>query len=422
MNCFLYKDNKLHCENVSVEDVCKKIKTPFYLYSSKQIVNNYKSLSDRLRSCNVLIAYAVKANSNISVLRLLAKKGAGADVVSYGELVRAIKAGIPGRKIVFSGVGKSDLEISKAIDHKILQFNVESSHELLTIEKIARDKGITANISIRVNPDIVAGGHPKISTGKKTDKFGISVNEAAKVYKDAANLKYLKIVGVDMHIGSQILDIKPFKNSFKKIEKFTYTLKNLKVNIKNIDLGGGLGINYARMKRSDITKEYTALIKEIYNKTRKKIIIEPGRFIVANAGILVTKILYKKKNDNKNFLIVDAGMNDFLRPALYDAKHNIKKLHSNACEDSVEDFDIVGPICETADVLVERANLFSKVDRGDYLFIDNVGAYGAVMSSTYNSRDLIAEVLVNKDKFCLVRKKMSSENFIKLEKIPNWLK
>ena len=422
MSSFLYKDSKLYCESVSVEDVCKKIETPFYLYSSDQIINNYKLLSDRLKFCNVLIAYAVKANSNISVLRILAKKGAGADVVSYGELVRAIKAGIPGKKIVFSGVGKSDLEISKAIDHRILQFNVESSHELFTIEKIARDKGVAANISIRVNPDITAGGHPKISTGKKTDKFGISVNEAAKVYKYASDFKYLNVVGVDMHIGSQILDINPFKNSFKKIEKFTRKLKKLKINIKNIDLGGGLGVNYNGMKCSNITKEYTALIKEIYNKTRKKIIIEPGRFIVANAGILVTRILYKKKNDKKNFLIVDTGMNDFLRPALYDAKHNIKQLKSPACEDNTESFDIVGPICETADVLVERADLFSKVKRGDYLFIDNVGAYGAVMSSTYNSRDLIGEVLVNKGKFYLIRKRMSSDNFIKLEKIPNWLK
>ena len=217
MKGFSYKHNKLYCERVSLESVCKNISTPFYLYSSKGILDNFSSLSSKLKDCNVLIAYAVKANSNISILRLLAKKGAGADVVSYGELSRAIKSGIPGNKIVFSGVGKTDLEISKAIDHKILQFNVESPEELLTIEKIAREKKSKANISIRINPDIKAGGHPKISTGKKTDKFGISADDALKVYKEALNFSWLNIVGVDMHIGSQILKIKPFEKSFKKI-------------------------------------------------------------------------------------------------------------------------------------------------------------------------------------------------------------
>lgn len=421
MKSFSYKDNKLYCEKVSLESVCKKISTPFYLYSSKGILDNFSSLSSKLKGCNVLIAYAVKANSNISILRLVAKKGAGADVVSYGELARAIKAGIPGNKIVFSGVGKTDLEISKAIDHKILQFNIESPQELLTIEKIAREKKSKANISIRINPDIEAGGHPKISTGKKTDKFGISADEALKVYKEALNYSWLNIVGVDMHIGSQILQIKPFEKSFKKIERFCNKLESINIKIKNIDLGGGLGISYSDKKYVDITKDYTDLIKGMYHRTKKKIIIEPGRFIVANAGILVARIIYIKKNEGKNFIIIDAGMNDFLRPALYDARHNVKQIFSNPNKTESECFDIVGPICETADVVMENANLDSKIKRGDYLFIDNVGAYGAAMSSTYNSRSLIPEILVHENIFYKIRNKMKADDFIKLEKIPSWL-
>ncbi len=422
MDSFSYKNNILHCEKVNLEDICKKIETPFYLYSSKKISDNFNLLSSKLKGCNVLIAYAIKANSNIAILKLLAKKGAGADVVSYGELTRAIKAGIPGKKIVFSGVGKSDLEISKAIDYKILQFNVESFHELLTIEKIAKDKRVKANISIRINPDVEAGGHPKISTGKKTDKFGIEASEAMKVYKEANNYKHLNIVGVDMHIGSQILEIKPFKNSFKKIENFFNELKNINIKIKNIDLGGGLGINYRKKNTLDITKQYIDLIRKISKRTQKKIIIEPGRFLVANTGILVTKIIYTKNNDKKKFIIVDAGMNDFLRPALYNAKHNIYQIKISSGREKLENYDIAGPICESADVLVENACLNSIVKRGDYLFIDNVGAYGAAMSSTYNSRNLISEVLVRKKSFYKIRNIMASEEFIKLEKIPNWLR
>ncbi|MBF96710.1 MAG: Diaminopimelate decarboxylase [Alphaproteobacteria bacterium MarineAlpha9_Bin4] len=422
MEGFSYNNKKLHCEQISIEKICKKIDTPFYLYSSKGILSNFNALSNKLKNCNVLIAYAVKANSNISILRLLAKKGAGADVVSYGELIRAIKAGIPGKKIVFSGVGKTDLEISKAIDHKILQFNIESLHELHTIEKISREKNIKANIAVRINPDIEAGGHPKISTGKKTDKFGISITEALKVYKLASDSSFLNIVGVDMHIGSQILQIKPFNNSFKKIERFCKKLESINIKIKNIDLGGGLGVNYSDKKNVDLTKEYTNLIKNIYSSTKKKIIIEPGRFIVANAGILVTKVIYKKKNDKKNFIVVDAGMNDFLRPALYDARHNVKHVIIKSNKSNSDFFDIVGPICESADVVAENANLDSDIKKDDLLFIDNVGAYGATMSSTYNSRSLIPEILVHKKMFYKIRNKMEADDFIKLEKIPNWLK
>ena len=421
MSNFTYKRKKLFCENISVEEICKKIKTPFYLYSSNQILNNFNLLSKKFKGCNVLIAYAVKANSNKSILRLLAKKGSGADVVSYGEMSRALKAGISASKIVFSGVGKTELEISKAIKHKILQFNIESYQEFLTIEKIAREIKIKANIAIRINPDIAAGGHPKISTGKKTDKFGVSPDEAIKIYKAAMHCTSLNIVGVDMHIGSQILHIKPFKSSFKKIENFCKKLENYNIQIKNIDLGGGLGVNYSSKKIKDITDEYTKLVKEISLRTNKKIIIEPGRFIVANAGILVTKILYKKYNDEKNFIIVDAGMNDFLRPALYDAKHLVKQLNLDTDKYKKEYFDVVGPICETADVIMENTKLNKNIERGEFLFVEKVGAYGSTMSSTYNSRGLISEVLVSKNMFFEIRKKMQEDDFLKLEKLPSWI-
>jgi diaminopimelate decarboxylase len=422
MNNFEYKRKILFCENISVEEICKKIKTPFYLYSSKQILDNFDLLAKKFKGYNILIAYAVKANSNKSILKLLAKKGSGADVVSYGEMSRALKAGIPPNKIVFSGVGKTDLEISRAIEHKILQFNIESHQEFLTIEKLAREKKIKANIAIRINPDIEAGGHPKISTGKKTDKFGVSSDEAIKIYISAKNSSYLNIVGVDMHIGSQILQMKPFKSSFKKIEKFCKELEKNKIKIKHIDVGGGLGINYSSKKIKDITKEYTNLVKDISLRTKKKIIIEPGRFIVANAGILVTKILYKKSNEEKKFIIVDAGMNDFIRPALYDAKHLVKQIKLNKDKYKEEYFDIVGPICETADVITENAKLNKSIERGDLLYVEKAGAYGSTMSSTYNSRGLIPEVLVSKNMFFEIRKKMKEDDFLKLEKVPSWIK
>ncbi len=422
MNSFSYQDSKLFCEQVSVEDICKKVDTPFYLYSSNTIVEKYNSLASNLKNSNVLIAYAVKASSNIAILRLLAKKGAGADVVSYGELIRALKAGIPANKIVYSGVGKKDFEISKAIEEQILQFNVESFEELLSIQKIAKEKNMRANIAIRINPDIEAGGHPKISTGKKTDKFGISEKEALKAYIYAMQLPNIKIVGVDMHIGSQILKIKPFRSSFKKIEKFCTKLESKNIKIKNIDLGGGIGINYTSSKALSIRADYIKLLKEMSFRTKKKIIVEPGRFLSADSGILVTKVLYKKQNEKKNFLIIDAGMNDFIRPALYEASHNVEQVVKRSKNIDKEAYDIVGPICETADVMLEEATFDTVVNVNDYLYIDKVGAYGSAMASTYNSRNLVPEILVYKKKYSFIRRVMTANEFLKLEEIPEWLK
>ena len=420
---FKYKSNDLFCENVKVSDICKKFETPFYLYSSNALVNNYKNLDKLLRGINYLIAYSVKANSNISVLKTFANCGAGADVVSIGELKKVIKSGIPSSKIVYSGVGKSNEEIAYALKVNINQFNVESLDELENISLIAQQMNVTANIALRVNPDISAGGHPKISTGKKTDKFGIPISESKKIYKLARELKHINVKGIDIHIGSQICNLSPFKKAFKKVLNFCIELDSLGFDIKNIDLGGGVGIDYNADKQDlRFVNNYVNLIKEIFKKTNKKIIIEPGRFLVANTGILVTKVLYKKTIDNKNFLIIDAGMNDLMRPALYDAKHSIKPLEKKNKEQVTKKFEVVGTICETADVMVKGAKIYNTVKKGDFYFIDKTGAYGHVMSSSYNSKSIASEIMINKNDYTEIKKRINTEDLLKFEKTASWLR
>ena len=423
MHYFKYKNNNLFCESVEVEEICKKFNTPFYLYSSNALIYNYKLLQKRLDGINFLIAYSVKANSNLSVLKTFAQCGAGADVVSVGELKKALKAGISNNKIVYSGVGKTIDEIAFALKNKIEQFNIESIEELETIAKVAEEKKISANIALRVNPDISAGGHPKISTGKKTDKFGIPISEAKKIYELARKLKNINIKGIDIHIGSQIRSLTPFKKAFNKVLNFCIELEGLGFNIKNIDLGGGIGIDYESDKQNlDFLNDYVNLIKIIFKKTKKKIIIEPGRFLVANTGILVTSVLYKKTIDNKNFLIIDAGMNDLMRPALYDAKHIIRPIAKANKKHVKKKFEVVGPICETADIVVKNAKIYKSVKQGDYYFIDKVGAYGHVMSSSYNSKSIASEIMVNKDNYDLIKKRIDPEDLLKFERIAPWLK
>ena len=423
MHNFKYKKNNLFCESVKVEEICKNYNTPFYLYSSNTLINNYKLLHKMLKGINFLIAYSVKANSNLSVLKTFAKCGAGADVVSIGELKKTLNAGISSNKIVYSGVGKTKDEIAFALKNKIEQFNVESIEELETVAKIAEQTNALANIALRVNPDISAGGHPKISTGKKTDKFGIPISEAKKVYELAKKFKSLKVVGIDIHIGSQIRHLTPFKKAFKKVLSFCMELDKLGFNIKNIDLGGGIGINYDTDEQDQqFLIEYTNLIKSTFKKTKKKIIIEPGRFLVANAGILVTSVLYKKTIDSKNFLIIDAGMNDLIRPALYDARHIIRPLKKKAKDKTVKKFEVVGTVCETADIVVKNANIYNSVQQGDYYFIDKAGAYGHVMASSYNSKSIASEIMVNKDNYCVIKKRIDPEDILKFERIAPWLK
>ena len=422
MTYFNYKRNQLYCEKVSLKKLCDTVQTPFYVYSSNRIIDNYKVLSNSLRKTDCLIAFAVKANSNISILRTLAKCGAGADVVSYGELKKAMVAGINPNKIVFSGVGKKPSEIKEAIDAKILQFNIESFDELETVASIAKDKNMQANIALRVNPDVKAGGHPKISTGKKTDKFGIAMSKSIKAYNFAKDNPYLNVIGVDLHIGSQILNINPFKKAFNRLIKFTLELERAGHNIKNVDLGGGIGINYQSKPNNKLIRQYLDLIKNTYSKLNKKIIIEPGRFLVADSGILVTKVIYKKSNENKNFVIIDAGMNDFMRPALYSAKHQIKALIQGKEKLKENTYDVVGPICETSDTMAESISLSREIKKGDYLYIDKVGAYGSVMSSNYNTRETIQEILVKDKDYETIKNKIKVEQLISQEKMASWLK
>ena len=420
---FKYKNNNLFCENIKVSDICKKFETPFYLYSSTALVNNYKNLDKLLKGINYLIAYSVKANSNLSVLKTFANCGSGADVVSIGELKKAINVGIPSSKIVYSGVGKSNEEIAYALKVNIEQFNVESLEELENISRIAQQMNVVANIALRVNPDISAGGHPKISTGKKTDKFGIPISESKKIYKLAREMRYINVKGIDIHIGSQICNLSPFKKAFKKVLNFCIELDSLGFDIKNIDLGGGIGINYNSEKQDlRFLNNYVNLIKNTFKKTNKKIIIEPGRFLVASTGILVTKVLYKKIIDNKNFLIIDAGMNDLMRPALYDAKHSIKPLEKKIKYQATKKFEVVGTICETADVMVKGAKIYKTVKKGDFYFIDKTGAYGHVMSSSYNSKSIASEVMINKNEYAEIKKRINTEDLLKFEKTASWLR
>ncbi len=423
MQDFFYNENNsLMCDEVPLDEVVKQLGTPLYVYSSSIIEYNYKKLYGSLSLIKPLVAYSVKANSNISIIKKLSLLGAGADVVSLGELKRSIISGIPGNKIVFSGVGKQPEEISEALDAKILQFNVESVEELKLISQVAITKKLKAPIALRVNPNVNAGGHPKISTGKDTDKFGIPYTEAKKIYGMASELEGIKIVGIDMHIGSQIMDLEPFKNSFNKISSLINQLRDIGHNIINLDVGGGLGIPYTKEENSDLLfSGYIKMLIELKKKLNLKIILEPGRFLVGNAGILLTKILYKKLIDKKNFLIVDAGMNDFLRPALYSAKHRVDSLNIDKKDKEFMNFDIVGPICETADTIAENISLPKSINSGSYLFVRSVGAYGSVMSSNYNTRGLIAEAFIEGKKYEIIRKKQSIEDIIKNEKIASWL-
>ena len=414
MKNFNFKNKRLYCEKVSVPDICEKFETPFYLYSKKSIIDKYKLLSNHIKNKKVLIAYAVKANSNLSILKILQKCGAGADVVSLGELVRVKEAGFHPNKIVYSGVGKRLEEIIFALDFGILQFNVESIEELFLISEVAQKKNMSANIAIRVNPDIKAGSHPKISTGKKTDKFGIDILEAEKVFTMAKSMKGIRVVGVDIHIGSQITNINAYKKAFKVIYNLTKKLDKMNFKIQNIDLGGGIGLIDDKRKESDFIKKFSLLINNTQNKLEKKVIIEPGRYLVGDAGIIVTKILFKKTNSNKNFLIIDAGMNDFMRPALYSAQHNIETLFQKSSKKNK--FDIVGPICETSDIMAKNVMIDKNIGSNSFLFISQTGAYGSVMSSNYNSRNSITELLVEGNKVRLIKRKVGIKEMLKFEK------
>ncbi len=422
MDNFSYKGGLLHVDDVSILAIEKKCTTPAYIYSELCLSNNYKSFEKALekklgKERSKLIAYSVKANSNIAVINALKKLGSGADVVSSGELKRAKKAGINGDKIVFSGVGKTKEELTFALDSNVMQFNIESIPELEMLSEIALSKNKEAPIAFRINPDIDAGGHEKISTGGSNTKFGIPYKDALNVYEYAKNLPGIKVVGIDIHIGSQITDLEPFKMAFNKVLLLYKELKGNGHNIVNLDLGGGIGVPYDNNTKPFHIDQYADLINQKFGALDCKLIFEPGRYITANAGILLTKVIINKESYNNNFLIIDAAMNDILRPALYDAYHEVISVKENIKGQELIDYQVVGPICETGDIICRKAVL-NKIEREDLLAIKFAGAYGAVMSSGYNSRDLVPEIMISRKTINIIRQRILIEDFMSYEDIP----
>lgn len=421
MKSFQYRKGLLHAENVGICDIVKTIATPFYCYSATAIVCQFKQYCDGFADTNALVAYALKANSNQAILTLLAKQGAGGDVVSGGELRRALKAGIKADRIVYSGVGKTVEEIDFALGHDIHCFNVESEPELQQLSARALATGKTARVSLRINPNVDAKTHQKISTGKSENKFGIPIAVAREVYEKAAKLPGLDVHGVDVHIGSQICELEPFDAAFSLVADFVHVLRDDGHDIRHVDVGGGLGIVYRNDNMPPPSpRDYADVVKKHFAPLKVEIIVEPGRNIVGNAGILVTSIIYIKHGAGRNFVIVDAAMNDLIRPTLYDAWHDIIPVKELSPHDEPMKADIVGPVCETGDYM-GLARYLPAPEAGDLLAICSGGAYGAVMASTYNTRLLVPEVLVKGDKFDIIRPRVSYEDLIGLDRVPDWI-
>ncbi|MBT4285126.1 MAG: diaminopimelate decarboxylase [Rhodobacteraceae bacterium] len=418
---FSYKNDELFAEDVSISTISKAVGTPFYLYSATSIIDNFLSLKKSLDGLENLICYAVKANSNIAILKLLSQLGAGMDVVSIGEYLRAKVAGVPGKKIVFSGVGKRRDEISQVLIGGIKQFNIESEAELNVLNEISLSLNKRTSITIRVNPDIDAKTHEKISTGKKDNKFGIPINRAREVYLKASQMLGVKVVGVDVHIGSQLTDLEPFRMAFIKVAELVNNLLKDGHEINSLDLGGGLGISYK--KTNDVQpslQEYGQIIRETVGSLGCEILVEPGRFIVGNAGILVSEIIYKKFGEDREFLIVDSAMNDLIRPSLYAAYHEILPIKEPNNNSSFVCYDVVGPVCETGDTFATQRSLM-KMESGELLAFMSAGAYGSVMASEYNTRPLIPEVLVKGDNFSIIRARPLVEDIIQRDIVPDWV-
>ena len=418
---FSYKNDELFAEDVSISTISKAVGTPFYLYSATSIIDNFLSLKKSLDGLENLICYAVKANSNIAILKLLSQLGAGMDVVSIGEYLRAKVAGVPGEKIVFSGVGKRRDEISQVLIGGIKQFNIESEAELNVLNEISLSLNKRTSITIRVNPDIDAKTHEKISTGKKDNKFGIPINRAREVYLKASQMLGVKVVGVDVHIGSQLTDLEPFRMAFTKLAELVNNLLKDGHEINSLDLGGGLGISYK--KTNDVQpslQEYGQIIRETVGSLGCEILVEPGRFIVGNAGILVSEIIYKKFGEDREFLIVDSAMNDLIRPSLYAAYHEILPIKEPNNNSSFVCYDVVGPVCETGDTFATQRSLM-KMESGELLAFMSAGAYGSVMASEYNTRPLIPEVLVKGDNFSIIRARPLVEDIIQRDIVPDWV-
>jgi diaminopimelate decarboxylase len=418
MHDFQYKNGQLYCEDVPVKSIAQRVGTPFYLYSSNTLTNHFQAFNRAFSGVPNIICYALKSNSNSAVLRLLAREGAGADIVSGGELFRAIRAGIDPKKIVYAGVGKRRDEIEYALKIGILMFNVESGEELRALDQAAGDMHEKARIALRVNPNIDPKTHEYISTGLKENKFGIPIEHALEYYQMARSLPNIDIIGVHQHIGSQITEVQPFVDALKKVLEFVKELRATGIGIQYIDIGGGLGITY-KDETPPLPQEFAQAVRPLVQEYGCTLVLEPGRAIVGNAGILVTKAMYHKDSGEKKFLIVDAGMNDLIRPSLYEAYHDIWPVVEPAFTEKAV-FDVVGPICESGDFLAKNRELH-LIDQGDLLAVMSAGAYGFSMSSNYNSRPRAAEILVKGSEYCIVRERETYNDLVKGEKIPRWL-
>jgi diaminopimelate decarboxylase len=421
MNAFVYRHGRLFAEGVDLSQLAAEVGTPFYCYSTAALERNYRAFADAFAK-DALIAFSVKANGNLAVLKTLARLGAGADVVSGGELKKALAAGIAANKIVFSGVGKTAPEMKLGLEAGIHQFNVESEAELETLDEVARATGKRAAVALRINPDVDARSHVKISTGNAETKFGIPWSRARETYRLAAGLSGIEIVGVDVHIGSQITELEPFEAAFARVVELIGALRRDGHEIARADFGGGLGVNYGPAESAPpALAAYAALVAKSTRDLGVALILEPGRAIAADIGVLVTSVIYTKHGEARDFLILDAGMNDFIRPALYDAHHEILCVNEAAAGAPRARYDVVGPVCETADLFARNMEL-PVLKSGDLVSIMTAGAYGAVMASAYNARTPAPEVLVKGESWSIVRPKMSDDELLRHDCLPPWLR
>ena len=421
MDHFLYKNGVLHAEDVAIPDIVASVGAPFYVYSTATLTRHFQLFDDALAGIDHLVCYAMKAASNQAILQTLAKLGAGMDVVSGGEYARARAAGVPGERIVFSGVGKTRDEMRLALTGGIRQFNVESEPEMAVLSTVATELGVKAPITIRVNPDVDAKTHAKIATGKSENKFGIPISRAREVYAQAAALPGIDVIGIDVHIGSQLTQLEPFELAYQKVAELTETLRADGHNIRRLDLGGGLGIPYTRSNEAPpLPTDYGAMVKRVLGHLNCEIEIEPGRLIAGNAGILVSQVIYVKEGEDRKFLILDAAMNDLIRPAMYDAHHDIDPVIEPQAGAERATYDVVGPVCESGDTFAKGREM-AQMNAGDLVAFRSAGAYGAVMSSEYNTRPLIPEVMVNGSEFAVIRSRPSFDEIINRDTIPEWL-
>lgn len=423
MDHFQYHEGRLHAENVAIDRIADAVGTPFYCYSTATLERHFNAYIDAFADMKATICYAVKANSNIAVITTLARLGAGADVVSCGELTRALRSGVPAEKIVFSGVGKSREEIVAALDAGVLQINVESEPELELINEVAIDQNKIAPVAIRINPDVDAKTHEKITTGLSENKFGIEWTQAHAVFTKATSMAGIDIVGIAVHIGSQLTDLEPYRHAYTRLSDLVAMLRADGHEIARLDLGGGLGIPYGESEiPADLPtpQDYADIVRSTVGDLDIPLLFEPGRSIAGNAGILVTRTLYIKEGATRTFAVVDAAMNDLLRPTLYNAYHTIVPVIEPSSGEALKEIDVVGPICETGDTFATQ-RMLPAFKAGDLLAVRTAGAYGAVMASTYNSRPLVPEVMVSKDSFAVIRARWDVESMIGLETLPDWL-